>query len=78
MRCPMGATIRSTLDPHIQGEVCGYGAICWPSDPDTYRAGIQNGDDMMHMVYLVKVAEHSMHGRQACVVMRADRVEEVK
>lgn len=78
MTFKIGETIRSTWTDRIQGEVVGYGMLTWPADPDPHRAGVQNGDGgEMQNVYLVKVAEHSMHGQQACIVLRASHAEKV-
>jgi hypothetical protein len=66
--------MRSTISGRtLQGDIVGYGALCWPGSEHV------GGDaGILQPVYLVQVAEGSSALGAACIVLRADRVEEIR
>jgi hypothetical protein len=82
MTLPYGTTVRSLrghiyvgadAPPQKNGIVVGYGVIQWPTGDNTSGDG-----GVPQPVYLVQFAEGSKWGQVACVVMRADMVEEAQ
>ena len=67
---PIGTKL-SSLRHKASGVVVGYGALQWPTEGD-----ISGDGGVMQAVYLVQIARGSSSLGPACVVFRADQVEE--
>jgi hypothetical protein len=70
MTLPIGTHVRSKRNG-AEGDIIGYSALAWPTSADVGGDG-----GIMQPVYLVQVAPGSSSLCSACIVLRADQVEE--